>query len=209
MPSLAHVPPGRAGRLWLRRRLGTAERGRDQLERKLRVLAPELERRRLHRDQRHRQWAADCRDAQVWVLRAGLLGGQDALDRAAPARPVEVRLRWSTTVGVTYPVEAELVDLAPDATLGRTVGNAAVEPAAAAFRRALLAGVEAAAADEALRRVEEEARTTRRRLRALEQRWLPWLQDRLTTVESALEQAEQEDAARLRHAVGTDRGAGP
>ncbi|HSO55578.1 MAG TPA: V-type ATPase, D subunit, partial [Actinomycetes bacterium] len=41
------VPPGRAGRLWLRGRLATAERGLDLLDRKLRILRREQERLRL------------------------------------------------------------------------------------------------------------------------------------------------------------------
>ena len=36
------VPPGRAGRLWLQRRLQVARRGADLLDRKLRLLADEL-----------------------------------------------------------------------------------------------------------------------------------------------------------------------
>ena len=44
MALLARIPPGRAGRMWLRRRLATAERGREQLDRKLRILLPDLQR---------------------------------------------------------------------------------------------------------------------------------------------------------------------
>lgn len=38
------VPPGRAGRLWLRRRLAAAERAVELLERKLRILRAEQDR---------------------------------------------------------------------------------------------------------------------------------------------------------------------
>ena len=42
---------------------------------------------------------------------------------------------------------------------------------------------------------------TRRRLRALDKRWLPWLRAELADVELSLEQTEQEDALRLRRAA--------
>lgn len=196
MALLARIPPGRAGRLWLRRRLGTAERGRDQLDRKLRVLVPELQRRRFQADRSREEWAAACDDARTWLLRAGLLGGQDAVRYAAAPHLAEVELTWTTAVGLSYPTDARLVG--PSEQAESAPGNAAIAPAAAAFRTALLAGVRTAAAQEAVRRVEAESAVTRRRLRALEQRWLPWLQEALTALELSLEQAEQEESMRLR-----------
>jgi V/A-type H+-transporting ATPase subunit D len=68
----------------------------------------------------------------------------------------------------------------------------------AAFEAALAAGVRSAAAEEAVRRVESEVAVTRRRLRALDKRWLPWLEQSLAELELSLEQAEQEEGARLR-----------
>ena len=79
--------------------------------------------------------------------------------------------------------------------------NAAVELAAAAHRAALLAGVRAAAAAEALRGVDAEIAVTRRPLRAIDKRWLPWLHAALRTLDLSLGQAEQEDGARVRRAV--------
>ena len=61
MPITARVPPGRAGRIWLRRRLATARRGRDQLDRKLRILQPELQRQRIRAARSHEEWAAGVR----------------------------------------------------------------------------------------------------------------------------------------------------
>ena len=78
------------------------------------------------------------------------------------------------------------------------MANAAVAPAVAAFETALAAGVRSAAAEEAVRRVESEVAVTRRRLRALDKRWLPWLEQSLAELELSLEQAEQEEGARLR-----------
>ena len=52
-----------------------------------------------------------------------------------------------------------------------------------------------------MRRLEAEIAVTRRRMRALDRRWLPWLQDELIRLELTLEQSEQEDGLRLRRAA--------
>jgi len=189
--------------MWLRRRLATAQRGREQLDRKLRILVPELQRRRIQADRWRRQWAAAYEDADTWLLRAGLLGGQDALRNAAAPRLARITVTWATAMGVSYPADASLAD---DHTRSATPapgppGNAAIAPATLAFEAAFLAAVRTAAAEEAVRRVEAEIAVTRRRLRALEKRWLPSLQEALGQLELSLEQAEQEDGLRLRRAA--------
>ena len=103
--------------------------------------------------------------------------------------------------GLSYPSGAEL-SLPADGVALPAV-NAAIAPAAAAFRRALVSGVRTAAAEDAVRRLDAEIAVTRRRLRALDKRWLPRLRDELGRLELALEQAEQEDASRLRRAATT------
>ena len=203
MALLARVPPGRAGRLWLRSRLATARRGREQLDRKMRILVPELQRRRLQAERCRREWAAAMDQAQTWLLRAALLGGQDVVRHAVGPDRAEVELTWTTTVGLSYPVDVTVVGPQDD-TLP-LAANSAIGPAAAAYRAALLAGVRTAAAEEAVRRVEAESAITRRRLRALEKRWLPALDDALRALELSLEQSEQEDSMRLRRtAAGQD-----
>jgi V/A-type H+-transporting ATPase subunit D len=70
------------------------------------------------------------------------------------------------------------------------------------------AGARLAAMEEAVRRLETEVNLTRRRLRALDQRWLPQLEDALRDLELALEQAELDDGIRLRHGGATGPGRG-
>lgn len=200
MPVARKVPPGRAGRIWLRGRLDTAERGRDQLDRKLRILIPEQQRLQTHLQRRQEDWEVACRDAQTWLVRAVLLGGQDALREASPARLAKIQLTWTTAMGLDYPTDAALGPADPEGDAAS--GNAAIVPASAAFRVALLAGARTAAAHEAVTRLESEIALTRRRLRALDKRWLPWLRDSLARLELTLEQGEQEDGMRLRRAVG-------
>ncbi len=193
------VPPGRAGRNWLRRRLGTARRGREQLDRKLRVLLPEQQRLRLQAARRRDEWVRAHDEASTWVLRAVLLGGEDALRRATADDVLRVAVTWTTSMGVSYPVEATLVG--PDGDARPAPGNAAVVPARSAVTAAVTAGARLAVAEDALRRVGIEVDLTRRRLRALDKRVVPALEEALATLGLALEQDEQEEGVRLRLAA--------
>jgi V/A-type H+-transporting ATPase subunit D len=188
--------------MWLRRRLATATRGRDQLDRKLRILLPEQQRLRIRAERSHERWVAGCDQARTWLLRAAVLGGQDAVRAAAAPGPAQVEIVWASAMGLRYPTDARLTQ--PGTPPAAVPANAAVGPAVDAYRDALLAGVRAATAEEAARRVDAEIAVTRRRLRALDKRWLPWLTGALADLELALEQAEQEDGIRLRRAVGTE-----
>lgn len=207
MPSLSAIPPGRAGRSWLRRRLVTAERGREQLDRKLRILFPEQQRLRAQLDRHRAAWVAACAEADRWLVRAALLGGQDGIRDAGTLHPVEVEVAWTTAMGLRYPCDVSLSPVSDDVALPPV--NAAIAPAADAYREALRAGVRTAAAEEAVRRLDAEIALTRRRLRALDQRWIPRLRAELVGLELALEQAEQEDTLRLRRAVDTPSGRRP
>lgn len=198
MPLSSRIPHGRAGRLWLRHRLATAERGRDQLDRKLRVLLPERQRIGAEAQRRRTEWSDACANARTWLLRAALLGGQDALRGAAAADPVEVEITWTTSMGLSYPDSATIASPSPEPP---QASNSAIPPATSAVRDALAAGARTAAAEEALRRLDTEIALTRRRVRALDKRWLPWLRTSLAELDLTLQQAEQEDAARLRRAA--------
>lgn len=199
MSPTAKVPPGRAGRMWLRRRLVTAERGHEQLDRKLRILIPERQRLQTRAARRHEEWVAAHADAQAWLLRASMLGGQDAIRAAAAPGLVDVTVLWTTAMGLAYPEDVTISHPGPDVPV--LPSNAAMAPAVRAFRAALLAGSRAAAVDESVRRVEAEIGVTRRRMRALDKHWLPWLRAEISTLELSLEQSEQEDGMRLRRSV--------
>jgi V/A-type H+-transporting ATPase subunit D len=138
-------------------------------------------------------------------MRATLLGGEDAVRHAATPDLVDLTLVEATSMGLRYPVDVELTGAASEPP--GPPDNAAIPEAAIAFRAALLAGARAAAAAEAVRRLDAEVLLTRRRLRALDKRWLPWLEQSLHTLELSLAQAEQDDGVRLRKAAaGTSDG---
>jgi V/A-type H+/Na+-transporting ATPase subunit D len=194
------VPPGRAGRLWLTRRLQLARRGADLLDRKLRILQAELIRFREADTRTAAEWDRCCADAERWLLRARLLGGERAIRLGAGGQLATVTIPYAVTMGVRHP--ADPACLSP---VGLTWDGPALAQARQAHAAALAAAVQYAAAAEALRVLEAEALATRYRLRAIEDRWIPRLEQALAEVTLALEEQELADAARLRLAVRPSR----
>ena len=199
-PRRLAVPPGRAGRLWLTRRLAVARRGADLLDRKLQVLQRELDGRHDSAARAAEEWEHRRADADSWLLRAALLGGERAIRLAAADTFAEVMISHGATMGVRYPADATCTTPLPVCRDG---------PALAAAREAhcaaLAAAVRHAAAAEALRVLEAETAATRYRLRAVRDRWIPRLEQALTEVTLAIEEQELADAARLRLATRPGR----
>lgn len=196
MTALSRVPPGRAGRLWLRRRLSTAERGLDLLERKLRILAVEHERVAREAEAAFAAWTAACAEADTWLLRAALAGGRRSL--RAPADRADVTVHWTHAMGTAYPQSATCV--LPPAPPSLAC-SAALVRARKACETALAAAVRQAAATEAERVLAQEVTRTRQRIRALEKRWIPRLTAAITDTDLALEEMERSDASCLRRAA--------
>ncbi|GAB3979447.1 hypothetical protein GCM10029978_074850 [Actinoallomurus acanthiterrae] len=207
MTTLSRIPPGRAGRLWLRRRLTTAERGLDLLQRKLRILTREHERLVLEAERATAEWTAACEEADAWLLRAALAGGRRSLRHAA--EPADVTVHWTYAMGTGYPERATcaLPALPPSLPC-----SAALVRARRACRTALETAVRHAAAQEAERVLAQEVTITRQRIRALEKRWIPRLATAIADIDLALEEMERSDAARLLRAAPRGRtgiGRGP
>jgi len=198
------VPPGRAGRLWLTRRLAVARRGADLLDRKLRILREETRRLRDAAAQTAADWDRSCADAERWLLRASMLGGERAIRLAAVGPGADVTISYGSTMGVRYPDGAACRIQASEAWDGP-----ALTATRQAHGRALEAAVRHAAAAEALRVVEAEMLATRYRLRAVKNRWIPRLEQALAEVTLALEEQELADTARLRLAAGRTGGPAP
>jgi V/A-type H+-transporting ATPase subunit D len=205
MAMIHGVPPGRAGRVWLRHRRAVAERGSDLLETKLRILAAERERAALQAEGTAREWAVAAEEADRWLLRAGLLGGRRGLRLAVDREPAAVHLTWATTMGVTYPDDTEVVAPEPDPDAA-TPDGAALVAARRAARQGLAAAAAHAAATAALEALDAEVRVTRRRLRALQERWLPRLDEATASLTEALEEQEREEGLRLRWAASRSGG---
>ena len=198
-PKLA-VPPGRAGRIWLVRRLETARRGAGLLDRKLRILQGELARLQAAAATTSAQWAQCEAGARSSLLRAALLGGERAIRLAADDQAADVQVCYAATMGIRYPAGATCA-IPPAATWDSPV----VARARDAHRAALAAAAQHAAATAAVRALREEVRATRYRLRAVKDRWIPRLEQALAEVTFTIEELERADAARLRRAVGPSR----
>jgi V/A-type H+/Na+-transporting ATPase subunit D len=195
--SIPGVPPGRTGRLWLRRRLETARRGSTLLDRKLHLLLSEQDRLRAEERRTRQDWESSCARADLWLLRAALLSGRRAITLAASRIPAEVTVRYGLAGGTRYPSGITCTTPEPD-----TFDGATLAAARTACRDAVAAAARHAAATEAVRIIDTEAGATRYRLRAIEERWIPRLERTLTQVELGLEEQEHADGVRLLQLLG-------
>jgi V/A-type H+/Na+-transporting ATPase subunit D len=194
------VPPGRAGRLWLTRRLQVARRGADLLDRKLRILQAELGRFRDSEARTAAEWDRCCADAERWLLRASMLDGQRAIRLATDGQLATVTIPYTVTMGVRHPASPACV-----IPVSVTWDGLALIRTRQAHAAALEAAAQHAVAAETLRVIEAEVLATRYRLRAIENRWIPRLEQALAELTFALEEQELADAARLRLAVSPGR----
>ncbi len=197
------IPPGRAGRMWLRHRLATARRGIDLLDRKLRILRQEQRRLTLRAERTGERWRAASREADTWALRACLLGGRRAVRLATTGEELaQVRVDWTDAMGAGYPDQVIVVppSVRPDAPLP---GTAALIRAREAAQTALEAAVRHAAAREAARIVTAEMTATARRIRALRDRFVPRLERALADLELSIDETERTDGARVRRVLST------
>ena len=196
-PPKLTVPPGRAGRIWLVRRLETARRGANLLDRKLRILQGELARLQAAAAETAVQWDRCQADARTWLLRAAMLEGERAIRLADDGQAADVRVSYETTMGIRYPATTTCT-VPPTVTWDSPV----LAGARQAHRAALTAAARHAAATASVRLVGDEVRVTRYRLRAVQDRWIPGLEQALADVTFTIEELERSDAARLRLAAG-------
>jgi V/A-type H+/Na+-transporting ATPase subunit D len=188
------APPGRAGRLWLERRLLAARRGADLLDRKLRILQADQAELAVNAKQAQGEWNERAAAADRTLTIASLLGGQRAITLAASPGYTEVCVRFAETMGVRRPI---------DATCDPPPGPAPwssqpVVQARQAHQAAMEAAVRYAVAARALAVVEAETAATRVRLRSIKDRLIPGLEQARNQVVLALDELERADGARVR-----------
>jgi vacuolar-type H+-ATPase subunit D/Vma8 len=195
------LPAGRAGRLWLLRRIDAGQRGDEVLDQKRQALVREELRFRQEAGSAEAEWRRAAAEARAWLGRAALLGGERGLGLASfyAGTPAEVEVTWRNTLGVVHPDEARVAP--PAETAAGSLGTAALAPAAAAHRRALEAAARVAAASAGHRRIAAELAPTARRLRTIERRWLPEHERSLRALELRLDEEEREESGRIRWAA--------
>jgi V/A-type H+-transporting ATPase subunit D len=197
------APPGRAGRLWLARRLELARRGVDVLDQKCQALL--REQRRLEEDLAAASgaWERLGREAQDWNDRALAIAGERRLRLAAgrAATPCAVDVEWRNALGTVFPAAATARPAAT-ADLVALGGGSAVALSARAHAAAVRAAAAHAAARAAHDAVTAELAATMRRRRAIERRWIPEHEAALARLELTLDEREREEIARARWAAG-------
>jgi V/A-type H+-transporting ATPase subunit D len=206
MSRLRGQPPGRAGLTWLRHRLGLAHRAAARLDQKLRILRTEQAAFALLLERSALAWSEASRDAETWLLRAALLGGEEGVRPPAGQPPAEVSITWTNALGTTYPSHGTCTSPPTDPRMA-SVAPAGLVEASAAYRRALQAAMEHAVASSASRAIDAEVTMTRQRLRGVQDRWVPRLASALHELTLGLEETELAEHVRLRWAADRD-GAG-
>ena len=151
-----------------------------------------------------RDWERRAREAETWLQRAAILGGERSLEAAseAVAERTLVEVKWRQILGTRCPSESA-VSL-PDASLSMLGGSSALLCAAEAHRNALESAARFATVRSALERIENELELTRRRSNAVEHRWIPRHERALAALDLSLEELEREDAARVRWVTRND-----
>ncbi len=192
---------GRAARLRVQRQLTTARHGVELLERKQRIVATEHERLLLREKEREIPWQLAAADARAWVDRAAALDGWPGIEAASPAAAAHVTIGADSVMGVQFPGAATADVPVPR----RTGGSSSLSYAALAAADAVRAAAAYATVRRAAATIAAELAATRTRRRAVEHRWIPQLEERLTTIERALDELEREENLRVRWAVDAQR----
>lgn len=188
----------RADKADVERRLDTATRGAELLDRKQRILQRSIQGLQEEADGARLAWEQQAALAATWLQRAAGLDGGDRISEAAAATPATVQVQWGGAMGISYPQGARC--LLP--VLPRAGGSSALAYAAVTHRDALQAAVAAASAQRALLLVSRELMATRTRQRAVENRWIPLLQEQLAEIERKVAEQELEESLRLRWSAG-------
>ncbi len=193
------IPPGRAGRTWLVARLEIAARGAELLDRKRQALLREQQRIRNELREAQQAWNAAAADVLRWTARAAILDGSGRLELLT--RHVHgqaaVDLSWSNLMGARLPAveRVEFPETPPLSALGASSAMVLLDRAC---RAAVQAAVRCAGAERAEEEVSAELGRAVRRLRALEDRWIPQHEQALAQLDLALDESQREQAARIR-----------
>ena len=193
------IPPGRAGRIWLVGRLETGRRGAELLDRKRQALLREQVRVRAEAADAGRAWRDAAAKAALWSDRAAMLDGAGRLELLARHvhEKASLELSWSNLMGARIPaIQAAAVPHPPPVSaLG---GSSAAVIAARSCVEAVRAAARYAVAQRAEREISAELTRAGRRLRALQDRWIPQHEAALARLDLALDESQREQAARVR-----------
>ncbi|HUO73619.1 MAG TPA: V-type ATP synthase subunit D [Solirubrobacteraceae bacterium] len=196
------IPPGRAGRIWLVGRLEIARRGAELLDRKRQALLRERRRVRGEAEAAQEAWQQAAAVAATWSSRAAILDGAARLELLArhARTPASLQLSWRNLMGARLPTIESLA--APDPpSLSAFGGSSAAVLAGHACADAAVAAARYAVARRAELELSVELQRASRRLRALQERWIPQHEAALAQLDLVLDESQREQAARARWAT--------
>jgi V/A-type H+/Na+-transporting ATPase subunit D len=199
------IPPGRAGRIWLVGRLEVAHRGAELLDRKRQALLREQAGARAEVQQARRDWEDAVARMEAWTVRAGIVDGAarlELLTRHARAQ-ASLELSWRNLMGAHIP-RAETIDVPVPPDISALGGSSATVLLARAGAEAARAAARYAIAERAASELSAELARAARRLRALRERWIPQHEQALAALDLALDEAQREQALRVRWLVGRE-----
>jgi V/A-type H+-transporting ATPase subunit D len=203
MRSGSRLAPTRINLLLARRRLAQVQRGATLLHRKREALVRELFRLARPAADIRRQIGAEFVEAYGSLLAALAVHGRAGLRAVAwPAREVTVRLEPAAVWGVNV---SDIVERSPIRRMldARGVAPASVGPttsdAASRFEALSELLLDAAAAEQRIRRIGDAVSQLTRHLRTLEQRVAPQLEGEIDAVQATLQEREREEYLRLKH----------
>lgn len=193
------IPPGRAGRTWLVGRIEVAHRGAELLERKRQALLAEQARVRVQAEEARRDWHEAAAEVQTWTVRAGVVDGPARLELLARhvGEKAVLELSWRNLMGARIP-RAESIGVPDPPPVSALGGSSAAVLLAGACAHAARAAVRYAVAERAEAELSDELARTARRLRALRERWIPQHEQALAALDLALDEAQREQAIRVR-----------
>jgi V/A-type H+-transporting ATPase subunit D len=197
------LAPTRVNLLRARRRLGQVQRGALLLRRRREALVRELFRLARPASDIRARLADGFREAYDSLLTALALHGRAGLRTiAGPARDINVVVEASQMWGINVseiagrPSIQRMLD-------ARGIAPGTVGPSTAETTRQFEALTEllldAAAAEQRIRRIGEAVAQQTRHLRTLEQRLMPELESQMVGIKRTLEEREREEYLRLKH----------
>ena len=198
MPAV-NVPPTRSNLIRLKHELEFARQGYEILDRKREALTSELIRLAHDAEVFQRELWKLMNEAYHALEKAQLLMGHEQVEWAALAAPkaVDVQLRFRGIMGVALPlIESQVGIPKIRYSLGDT--SASLDEATATFQEVLKRIPELSRLVTTVFRLAKELQKTQRRVKALQNIFIPQYEDTITYIRSTLEEHEREEFFRLK-----------
>jgi V/A-type H+-transporting ATPase subunit D len=196
---VVNVPPTRSNLIRLKHELEFARQGYEILDRKREALTSELIRLAHDAEVFQQELWKRMNEAYHALEKAQLLMGREQVEWAALAAPksVDVHLRFRGIMGVALPlIESQVGIPKIRYSLGDT--SASLDEATATFQEVLKRIPELSRLVTTVFRLAKELQKTQRRVKALQNIFIPQYEDTIAYIISTLEEHEREEFFRLK-----------